>query len=249
MAGEYYRWLARNEKPREKRELTPGEKRRNWWAYHKWYVILAIVCAVVLAHVIQDAVRTRQDKPDYIIAYVGQDPLPEALAISVEEGLAALGEDLNGNGEVRVEVRQFRIAPDTGTENAMILGPMGLGQDSSLQLQSNIEMVESMVFLLEDPAAFQSQFPILSRADGSLPDQTPDSPVPLFYSWAHCPALTELELAPIEVIGEDSMVTLDPQEALAGLYVARRGLWEEKTGTAIDGGIALWLRMTAGAQG
>ena len=36
MAGEYVRWLARNEKPREKRELSPEEKRRNWWAYHKW---------------------------------------------------------------------------------------------------------------------------------------------------------------------------------------------------------------------
>ena len=35
MAGEYVRWLARVVKPAEKKELTPEEKRRNWWAYHK----------------------------------------------------------------------------------------------------------------------------------------------------------------------------------------------------------------------
>ena len=51
MAGEYVRWLARNEKPREKRELTPEEKRRNWWDYHKWHVVLAILCAVLLGDV------------------------------------------------------------------------------------------------------------------------------------------------------------------------------------------------------
>ena len=110
MAGEYVRWLARNEKPREKRELTPEEKRRNWWDYHKWHVVIAIVCAVLLADLIYDSVWNRRNRPDYVVAYVGQTALPDSLVRVTEEGLAQLGEDVNGNGEVRVELRQFIIA-------------------------------------------------------------------------------------------------------------------------------------------
>ena len=112
MAGEYVRWLARNEKPREKRELTPEEKRRNWWDYHKWHVVIAIVCAVLLADLVYDAVQNRRNRPDYVVAYVGQTALPDSLARVTEEGLAQLGEDINGNGEVRVELRQFIIEDD-----------------------------------------------------------------------------------------------------------------------------------------
>ena len=71
MAGEYYRWLARDVKPPEKRELTPAEKRRNWWAYHKWHLAAGLVCLVMLVSLISDMVRNSNSKPDYVIAYVG----------------------------------------------------------------------------------------------------------------------------------------------------------------------------------
>ena len=41
MASEYHKWIARNEKPEEKRQLTKEEKWKNWWYYHKWHVVIA----------------------------------------------------------------------------------------------------------------------------------------------------------------------------------------------------------------
>ena len=240
MAGEYVRWLARNEKPREKRELTPEEKRRNWWDYHKWQVIIAVVCAVLLGDFGYDTVQSRRNRPDYVVAYVGQTALPEALVLAAEEGLAWLGEDLNGNGEVRVELRQFLIAEETAAD--LVLEDAQLGYAGSLMLQSSIEGVESVIFLLEDPERFHATYPILCRADGTPAEA--DSRVPLWYAWDECPALTGLELAQIELDG----VQWDSQRALAGLAVARRGLWGDIADERIPAAVELWERMTAGAE-
>ena len=220
MAGEYVRWLARNEKPREKRELSPEEKRRNWWEYHKWYVIAALVCAVLLADLVYDMATSRRERPDYVVAYVGQTALLEELVWAVEEGLATLGEDVSGNGEIQVQLRQFVIPREEGE----------LGYNTSLMLQSSIENVESMVFLLEDPRWFRENYPILCRADGSA--DTAESQVPLYYLWGDCPALTALELPP----------------ELGGLALARRGLWGDERTDRIGAAIGLWEAMTAGAE-
>ena len=158
MAGEYVRWLARNEKPREKRELTPEEKRRNWWDYHKWHVVLAILCAVLLGDVIYDAVNNSRNMPDYVVAYVGQTALPDTLVEIAEDGIAQLGEDLNGNGKVQVELRQYVLYDGSGSNPALALEDTERSQAASLLLQGNIEAVESMIFLLEDPELFRVLF-------------------------------------------------------------------------------------------
>ena len=248
MAGEYVRWLARNEKPREKRELTPEEKRRNWWDYHKWHVVIAIVCAVLLGDVIYDAVQNSRNQPDYVVAYVGQTALPDTLARVVEDGLGQLGEDLNGNGTVRVELRQFVLSDGSNSNPALSMEDTERGYASSLLLQGNIETVESMIFLLEDPELFRTTFPILCRADGTLVEDTPDSQVPLYYFWEDCPALAALELPNFEVPMINGMVEGDSQAALSKLGVARRGLWDDGTNDTILGNIALFERITEGAE-
>lgn len=247
MAGEYVRWLARDVKPREKQELTPEEKRRNWWDYHKWHVLIAILCVVLIGDVIYDAVQNSRNRPDYVVAYVGQTALPDSLRERLEEGLAQLGEDLNGNGKVQVQVRQFVIAAESKNP-VFAMEDTERGYASSMLLQGNIETVESMIFLLEDPALFQATFPILCRADGTLVEDTPDSQVPLYYRWADCPALAGLELPNFEVAVISGTVEGDCQLALAELGVARRGLWDDGMNDSIRGAIALWERMTEGVK-
>ena len=247
MAGEYVRWLARDVKPREKQELTPEEKRRNWWDYHKWHVVIAILCVVLIGDVIYDAVRNSRNRPDYVVAYVGQTALPDSLRERLEDGLAQLGEDLNGNGKVQVQVRQFVIAAESGNP-VFAMEDTERGYASSMLLQGNIETVESMIFLLEDPALFQATFPILCRADGTLVEDTPDSNVPLYYRWADCPALTELQMPNFEVPVISGTIEGDCQKALAELGVARRGLWDDGMNDSIRGAIALWERMTEGVK-
>ena len=173
MAGEYVRWLARDVKPQEKRELTPEEKRRNWWAYHKLYVIGGVIFLLFACVATRNAIRTNRNLPDYTVAYVGQTAMPEELELILEEGLARLGQDRNGNGEVRVELRQFVMAAE-----ADVYG-------SSMSLVASIETNESVIFLLEDPEVFQNAYPILSRED--------------CLRWGDCPALTALELPVIGI--------------------------------------------------
>lgn len=172
MAGEYVRWLARDVKPAEKKELTPEEKRRNWWAYHKWYVLIGVAGLILAANLVFDAVSNVRAAPDYTITYVGSAPLAEGVAPALEECIAELGEDLNGNGQVQVEVLEFLLREG---EAATVFG-------DSLQLTLNIESGESVLYLLEDPALFAETYPILS-SDGDVP----------YYRCGDCPALASLE--------------------------------------------------------
>lgn len=99
-------------------------------------------------------------------------PLAEGVAPALEERIAALGEDLNGNGQVQVEVLEFLLREG---EAATVFG-------DSLQLTLNIESGESVLYLLEDPALFAETYPILS-SDGDAP----------YYLCGDCPALASLE--------------------------------------------------------
>ena len=247
MAGEYVRWLARDVKPREKQELTPEEKRRNWWDYHKWHVVIALVCAVLLGDMVYDMIRNGRNQPDYVVAYVGQTALPDELVRITEEGLALLGEDLNGNGKVQVQLRQF-VLSEVDTDSPLALEETERSYAASMLLQGSIETVESMIYLLEDPELFQAGYPILCRADGTLPEDTPDSDVPICYRWEDCPVLAGLELPNFELSTVSGVVECDSQVALSGLAVARRGLWDDGTNDSIRGSIALFEKITEGAE-
>ena len=47
MASEYLKKKYKDVKPDVKRELTPAEKRKNWWHYHKWHVAAAVVLTLI----------------------------------------------------------------------------------------------------------------------------------------------------------------------------------------------------------
>ena len=140
------------------------------------------------------------------------------------------------------------LSDGSGSNPALALEDTERSQASSLLLQGNIEAVESMIFLLEDPELFREALPIFSRVDGTLEEDTPDSDVPLYYYWEDCPLLAGLELPNFEVPVIDGMVQGDSQAALGKLGVARRGLWDDGTNDTIRGNIALFERITEGAK-
>lgn len=221
MAGEYVRWLARNEKPREKRELTPEEQRRNWWHYNRGYVLGALILAVMLLSVISDTLETRRNAPDCTVAYVGTQPLAPETAAGLEAVFSALCPDVTGNGETLAQLRQYQLFPE-GTDD-----PALAQQDyaNTMALMSDLDVVGSMIFILEDPEAFQTKTGILARIDGTIPEKTPDSDLPLWIPCAEIPALDGL--------GVD------------GLYIALRGLWNGEDTAATRGGLALWGNLTS----
>lgn len=239
MASEYLKKLAQNEKPREKRELTPEEKRRNWWDYHRLHVIIAAVLAVVAAVMIWDIFIQRDPVPDYQIAYIGSTYLPADTASSLETALAELGEDLNGDGRVLVKVKEYPLfAADTNFQTVMA---------AQVQLNSDVTNCESFFFLMEDPALFSTQFELLAYPDGSVPTQWTEPDEAMWYAWTDCPVLMGLPLGSYTEYTVEGTITGDNQQVLAPLYIARRSYDEWDTFHYLDGCTALWQKLLEGA--
>lgn len=230
MASEYLLKKAREEaKPEEVRILTKGEKRRNWWHYHKWHVVIAAVLAVCVGNLLWNALGIGEAKPDYSVAYVGSVPLSEETAEALRSGLAELSPDLNDDGEVTVELQQY-VSVNTGDVDTLYYA-----QAAQVQLVADITDCRSYFFLLEDPAGFQQATSALCNLDGSLPPEGDLTPEGKYVIWGDCPALVGIELG-------------DARETVSRLCFARRGFWTEKTVPNAAECDALWDALTEGAK-
>ena len=97
MASQYLLWKAKDEKPREERQLTSRERRLNWWHYHKWHVIIAAILLCIAADILSSALHLGQVMPDVEVAYVGSTLLSEETISQLESALAVLTSDGNGD--------------------------------------------------------------------------------------------------------------------------------------------------------
>lgn len=248
MASEYYKWLARDVKPREVKELTKEEKRRNWWDYHKWHVVIAIVCVLLVADFIGDIVNNRLNTPDYYIAYIGQSTLPDDTVTAIEEAFASLGQDITGNGKVQVTVQQYQPSTSEPTGDFLTEQDYSSAYSGTVQLMADIQTAQSVIFLMEDPDFVQGNYEILARIDGTLPENTPDSDVPTALRWGDCPVLAGLDLGTYVLDGLMTPVEGSNAELLENLYIARRGFWNNESSPEIDGAVELFELLTEGAR-
>lgn len=250
MAGEYFRWKYRDVKPEEKRELTKAEKRKNWWDYHKWHVVIGIIIALCLGNMVWNFLGIGQVRPDYQIAYVGAAALPDDTVAALETALSELGEDLNGDGKVVVTLHQYvTYANFLQQEDGEVRsGEFTMQSQASLvSLVADIDARDSFFFLLDNPDGFQQSYSVLSYPDGTLPEGEELSADGTYFSWAECPVLSGLELGSYtqNLLGVE--VTGDNQELLSHLYIARRGFWGNEGCDYLEGCEALWAKLRAGA--
>ena len=240
MASEYLKWKYRDVQPDQAVELTLRQKRRNWWHYHKWYVLLGIGVLGLGVYLGARALGVGQVLPDYQVAYVGADALPEETAAALEAALADLGTDCNGDGRVVVRLNQYGMG-DNSVEGAMY------AYAGSTKLMADLNACDSYFFLLEDPAAFQKNYQILRRLDGTLPEDMDQDYENCCLAWSKCPVLRALPLGEYTEKILDWEIHGDSQERLASLYVARRGFWTERTCAYPEECDALWEAMTRGS--
>lgn len=174
MASEYLKKLAReqNDTPAEpKRERTSQEKWQNWWDYNKVYVYIALAVILIVGWLVMDTVRNREPEADYQLAVVGSHYLPEEEVLQLQDALVVYGQDLNGDGQVLVKVKEYPIfADETNFQTVMA---------AQVQLSADFELCASVVLLVEDPERIQSQLEILDEQVG-------------WYAWEDCPALADL---------------------------------------------------------
>lgn len=239
MASEYLKWKYRDVRPDQAVELTPRQKRANWWYYHKWYVLLGVGLLAVVLYLAARGLGVGQVTPDYQVAYVGSAALPEDTATALETALADLGCDCNGDGQVVVQLNQYVMGSGSG-EGAMY------AYASSTKLMADLDACDSYFFLLEDPAAFQENYQVLRRLDGNLPEETDRDYESCCLSWSGCPALQALPLGGYTEKILNQEIRGDSQELLAPLFVARRGFWTERTCSYSEECDALWDAITRG---
>ena len=239
MASEYLKWKYRDVKPEEKRELTPAEKRKNWWHYHKWHVALAALLLAIAADIGVSVYQSRTQVPDYQFAWVADYALPQDTITALETRLAALGEDCNGDGQVIVRVNSYVMNSEGDNANYAAAG--------NVRLLGDIETCDSCFFLYDADETIHENYGILAREDGSLADEGADD----WYSvrWGDCPALTALDLGSYTdtVLGET--ITGDSQTILADVRLARRGFVEGRECAHPQQCEALWQKMIQTTDG
>ena len=245
MAGEYFRWKYRDVKPEEKRELTRAEKRRNWWDYHKWHVVLVVIAVLFLGSMVWSFLGIGQVRPDYQIAYVGSAILPDDTVSALETALSELGEDQNGDGKVVVALNQYVTYAEEG-EEATSYDAFQQYQAAQVSLIADIDARDSFFFLLDDPDGFQQIYRVLSYPDGTLPEGEDLPADGTYLSWAECPVLSGLELGSYTLNYLGVEITGDSQELLSQLYIARRGFWTDEGCDHLEGCEALWEKLRAG---
>lgn len=195
---------------------------KNWWYYHKWYVIAGVVLVGILIDLIGNRLHLWSPVPDYQIAYVGA-PLPDDTVAALETAFEAVSKDMNGDGRVLVQINQYltkTTEADTDAANAQTA--------AEVKLIGDITDCDSYFFVTDDPAQLQKGYHILANADGSPAAETDDSTDDKILPWDDT-VLAEQELGTYTATAFGQEVTGDNRELLSRLSVGRRSFYTDKT--------------------
>lgn len=209
---------------------------KNWWYYHKWYVICGVILLSILIHLIGNAFGWFQKEPDFQVAYVGEAPLPDDTVTALEKAFSTLAEDYNHDGQILVQIHQFV----TGNAESADVDTAYYRQASEISLTGDINDCESYFFLLEDPAEFQKEFQVLAMPDGSCPSSFDYSADDKVFLWESCSILSQMDLGSYTSALPGETVTGDNQEILSRLYLGRRCFYTDKSTENADECSRLW---------
>ena len=104
-------------KPSEEAILpkTPEEKIKNFWFHYKWHTIGIIATLVILTVLVAQCVN--KPKYDYEIVYFSYTQVLDEQLDSMEEYFETLGSDLDGDGEVNVQIVNCSVSNDKSNYN------------------------------------------------------------------------------------------------------------------------------------
>ena len=190
---------------------------KNWWYYHKWYVVCGVILLGILINTAGNALGLWTRKPDLQVAYVGDAPLPADTAAALEQAFASLLTDFNGDGRVLVQLNQY-VSPQQNPDADAAYHRMS----SEISLIGDISDCDSYLFLTDDPQDLQRTFHILACPDGSCPEDSDYSVEGKAIAWKDCPALASLDLGSYTEYFLGQELSGDSQELLSGLFLGRR---------------------------
>ncbi len=230
----------------EKKEYTREEKLRNWWLYHKGWIVFGVIFLLGAGYLIHDVFF--RPKPDYQVALVSKGDVPAAVRANLQTRLEELGEDVNGDGQVLVEVLFYPIGFDEWSQ-------MDVEATSSAVTRLTVDLTTGRVYLvlLDDPAGFQARIGALGYLDGGIPDADDETHgaadwEQMVFAWEDCPVLRGLDLGTyLPLMAPTSDDTVDGQKAMEGLYIGKRAMRSEAQKEAFAADERLWHKLTDGA--
>lgn len=173
--------------PREMPDLTPQQRRDNWWRYH-WLYVLADVLAVLTAAGIAWE-RFARAEYDCGAALVTRYAVTQEELSALKTALETAAEDSNSGGRVQVSVNDIQI-DYTATD---------LDDASIRQMTTNVDKLhadfytgQSGVFILDDPENFQRNHAALRYLDGSEPTEDAVDWENMVRHWNDSPVLNGL---------------------------------------------------------
>ncbi len=165
MSSEYLRWKYRDvEKDPGPRTLTGKERFKNWFHYNKWILFVSAIALWIVGSMLWNILGLGEVDPDYVVAYIGAVELPEETSDCLADVMEALGDDVNDDGDVVVEIRQYLMGVKGDEWTAMNYDYSG-----QTKLVADITRGESYFFLMEKPQEVQLSFHMLANGDGTPP--------------------------------------------------------------------------------
>lgn len=146
------------EKPLSAQEQKK-RSRATWWYYHWGIVAVAAVVVVSVVYVAHGLLTTVD--PDYTVAVVTAESLPDEAVRNLQTALEEYADDANGDGSVIVQVNNY-----TWSANASLTDMNGQ-MAGATQMNTDLANGESKIWVLEDPEGFEQAYSALSEKLGT----------------------------------------------------------------------------------
>lgn len=135
---EHQEQLEDDAEPEETKPKTFLKKLENFWYHYKWPVIIGVIAAAFGIYMIAELLSNK--KPDIMIIATVDNGL-SYRAEQVEKFLAKYCEDLNGDGEVYVQVMFTPMNPDSTGDQ--------MQQSYETKLYANLANAECVLFITD----------------------------------------------------------------------------------------------------
>ena len=185
--------------PLEESSSQSGLRRRGEIFWRRRWPVVVILTAGLGLLLWGGANFFTQREPDIQIAVVHAQPLPDSVRSALEDSLAALVGDRNGDGEALAQVNDYTVVFDGGAV------------DSDMQ-------TAGATLLVTDVAAGVSAFYLVEDASGFLERYNDKVEAGRAALWGDCPSLAGLDAGSYAVL-ENMTENLSGQDLLAPLTV------------------------------
>ena len=215
--------MAAKSQPRGMPDMTPQQRRANWWHYHRFHVLIALLAVIAVLGIVRE--RTGKERYDCSVALVTRYAATSAEIASIQAALEQVCPDYNGDGEVHVAINAIQIDYTSDDMDEAAIQVMTTNVD---KLNADFYTRQSGVFLLDDPENFQTAHGALAWLDGSTPPEDALNWEDMTIPWKDWEGSAGVEL--------------DNCEA-DRLWFARRAAFDQADEAAFAGAGALWAAL------